>query len=363
MKRPLLSVCLLTYNHEKYIRQAIDSILAQEVDFTWQLIIADDCSTDGTQNILREYKQQYPERIHLILQKENVGPEENWLDLISYPKSKYLLYAEGDDYFTDTHKLQAQVDFLEAHPDFALCFHPVKVVYQDGSKPEGIFPTPAERFNKQVLRMDDLLLGNFIQTNSVVYRWQFNEVNIKDVFPRGISPGDWYLHLLHAQTGKIGFIDKAMSVYRRHSAGIWWESDRHVERIWRKYGAAHILLYTEMLKFKGSRAARASIERRIQFVFHALSAIDRRKDEGLVRAAVERVPAAAALFIKNESAALQTAQEEQQELIRQLQAIQPVLLETERQLQEHQIQLHGIKASRVWKLRNKLAKVLGKRQV
>lgn len=364
MKKPLISVCVITYNHRDYIRECLDAILTQKLNVPWQLVVADDCSTDGTREILKEYQQKYPDLIHLILQKKNVGPEANWLDLIAYPKTKYLLYAEGDDYFTDSTKLQRQIDFLETHPDFAMCFHPVKVIYQDGSQPEGLFPTAEQRFHKRVLTIDDLLMSNFIQTNSVLYRWQFVHKDIKDVYPRGIAPGDWYLHLLHAQAGKIGFIDRAMAVYRRHAGGIWWDSDKNLDAIWRKYGVAHLKLYSEMLKFKNSRVdTHASIVHKIQSLYHSLSDIDTRHNEGLVRVAMATVPSTAELFIQNEIKELREANAAMQQLTGELQALQPALADTEKRLREHQIQLQGIRASRIWKLRNHIARLRGRAQI
>ena len=112
MEAPLLSVCLITYNHNKYIREAIESILMQKVNFTWELIIADDFSTDGTREIVLEYKEKYPDFIKLILQEKNVGATRNWIDLIIAPKSKYIAYFEGDDYWTNPYKLQKQRDFI-----------------------------------------------------------------------------------------------------------------------------------------------------------------------------------------------------------------------------------------------------------
>ena len=251
MSKPLLSVCLITYNQAQYIKQAVDSILEQEADFHWELIIADDYSTDGTREILRDYKNRFPDLINLILQKSNVGPEKNWLDLMSNHKSKYVLYTEGDDYFTDPAKLQTQVDFLEAHVDISLCFHPVKVIYEDGSRPDELFPLPERRAGKNLLEVKDLLVSNFIQTNSAMYRWRFIKEDIKYTFPKNISPGDWLLHILHAQTGKIGFIDRVMSVYRRHPGGLWWDSHKDKNKLWEKYGIAHLNLYEEMLRLYG----------------------------------------------------------------------------------------------------------------
>lgn len=141
MSEPLLSVCLITYNHANYIKEAIDGVLMQKVNFSWELIIADDFSTDGTREIVLEYKKKYPDFITLILQEKNVGPAKNWMDLITYPKSKYIAYFEGDDFWTDPHKLQMQVDILEANVKFSFCCHRYKVLFQSSNNFEDrIYP-------------------------------------------------------------------------------------------------------------------------------------------------------------------------------------------------------------------------------
>jgi len=302
VSKPKLTVCVIAYNQAQYIKQAIDTILMQEVNFEWELVIADDYSTDGTRNILLEYEKQYPERIRLILQKTNVGPEANWLDLMEYPKSKYVLYAEGDDYFTDPHKLQKQVDFLDAHNDYALCFHPVTVMYQDGSRPDEIFPTPDQRFNKDVLGMADLLTNNFIQTNSVMYRWRFTKNSIKEVFPRGVAPGDWFLHILHADEGKIGFIDEVMSVYRKHPGGLWWGSSNDKDEFWKKYGLAWLRLYMEFLTRYGSKLEyRHIIEGSTINLLNTFVEVDEAShdNDNLFNRAVSAMPEAANIYIDN----------------------------------------------------------------
>ncbi|HSX31633.1 MAG TPA: glycosyltransferase [Candidatus Saccharimonadales bacterium] len=315
MKKPLLSVCVITYNHARYIQEALDNILAQEVNFEWQLIVADDCSTDGTRDILLDYKKRFPERIHLILQKNNVGAEQNWLDLIAYPKTKYLLYMEGDDYFTDNTKLQKQVDFLESHPDFALCFHPVRVVYEDGSKEEEIFPSVEQRAYKKVLKLDDLLAYNFIQTNSVMYRWRFIKEDVKKVFPKNVIPGDWMLHLLHAEVGKIGFMDRVMGVYRRHSGGMWWNANQNKQDFWKKYGAPHLRLYSEMLKRYGdTKSSRIIIAKKISELFGTIADVDAKQGTHLVHDAITADTQTAELFMTSMQEALQNSEHELHEL-------------------------------------------------
>lgn len=219
--KPKVSILCITYNHGAYIRDALDGFVMQKTNFPFEVLIHDDASTDDTADIIREYAAKYPDIIKPILQTEN-----QWSRGVSISKvfqwprisGEYVAMNEGDDYWTDPYKLQKQVDFLDAHPDYSVCFHPVRVTWDNGKYPDSIFPSKKCRFYKTTLELSDLLKNNFIQTNSVMYRWRRDCINI---YPDNILPGDWYQHLLHAQVGKIGFIPDIMSVYRRNDGGIW----------------------------------------------------------------------------------------------------------------------------------------------
>ena len=131
---PLLTVVTITYNHEQHIRQCIEGVLAQKTSFPIEFIIADDCSTDGTRAICEEYAKKLPDIIRLVSSSANVGAVENEQRALLAAKGKYIATCEGDDYWTDTLKLQKQVDFLESHPDFSVCFHRFKKCHEiDGS--------------------------------------------------------------------------------------------------------------------------------------------------------------------------------------------------------------------------------------
>lgn len=122
-----MSICCLTYNHAKYIRQCMDGFLMQETDFPVEILVHDDASTDGTDVILREYEVKYPDKIFPIYEKENKFSQgyRGRMDLFNYTRARgrYIAYCEGDDYWTDPHKLQKQVDFMESHLDYSVCFH------------------------------------------------------------------------------------------------------------------------------------------------------------------------------------------------------------------------------------------------
>lgn len=216
---PLVDIVMPTYNHERFVAQAIESVLTQKTEFESRLTICDDGSTDRTQAIVREYAQKYPLLIRPVLASEHIGilhKDRLSIRVLTGCTAKYVALLEGDDYWTDPYKLQKQVDFLESHPDFAICHHNVTVIYEDGSKePANLLPPdqPAVR------SLEDLILDNFIQTNSAVFRrGLFGE------FPEWfyfVRCGDWLIHIMNAQHGKIGYINEVMAAYRVHQGGFW----------------------------------------------------------------------------------------------------------------------------------------------
>lgn len=243
MKTPKVSIVCITYNQEKYIGETLESFVTQKTDFEFEAIIADDCSTDGTAKIIRQYAKKYPGIIKPTLRSKNVGVGNNLLGALTAAKGKYIALCEGDDFWTDPNKLQLQADFLDKNPSCAMVFHPVRVFFENNEEEESIYPQTKDT---AVFTTEELLKTNFIQTNSVMYRGQ----NYKNL-PTNILPLDWYLHLYHAQFGKIGFIDRVMSAYRRHPGGLWWDSYKDLDEIWKKYGINHVRLYAELLKIYG----------------------------------------------------------------------------------------------------------------
>jgi glycosyltransferase involved in cell wall biosynthesis len=119
-----VSVCVITYNHEKFIEEALDSVIMQSTDFDIEIIIGDDSSTDNTTSICERYAKKH-NNIHHIDRKKNIGMNANWMDTIRSAKGKYIALLEGDDYWLSINKLQKQVDFLENHKRFVLCSHEI----------------------------------------------------------------------------------------------------------------------------------------------------------------------------------------------------------------------------------------------
>ncbi len=158
--QPLVSICLLTYNHEDYIRQCLDSILAQQVNFKYEVVVGDDCSQDSTQDILREYQEKNPDIFQMYLRDHNLGATRNLYDILNKCKGKYLAGIEGDDYWIDENKLQIQFDFLENHPEYIGCSHDVKMIDELGQeRPMGrkYFATCHWKYYKEVYTYNDFV--------------------------------------------------------------------------------------------------------------------------------------------------------------------------------------------------------------
>lgn len=215
--RPEVAVFMVTYNHARYIEQAIAGVLMQQTDFPFKLFIGEDCSTDGTREICLKYQEKYPDKIELLLTEKNIGATLNAHNVYRacFAHSDYTAMCEGDDYWTDPLKLQQQVDFLAANPDFAICFHRVKIINEDGDK-KSYLSNPNQ---KEVTTFEDLAGGNYIHTPSCVFRNHLFKEFPAQYFEMPI--GDYPLHLLNAQYGKIKFLGDVMGVYRITSTGLW----------------------------------------------------------------------------------------------------------------------------------------------
>ena len=214
-----LSVLLITYNHGKYIAQALESILRQEVNFDYEVVVGEDCSTDNTREIVLDYQSRYPKTIRAHLQQSNRGLIRNFVDTFHSCSGKYIATIDGDDFWTSTNKLQRQVDFLDSHEEYSICFHPVKMVFEGGEKAGRRYPES----HLGTFCVEELLRSNFIPTCSVMLRngvfgefpdWYFS-----------LDMEDWPLYVIYAQHGKIGFLDEIMGVYRIHDLGAWSSQD------------------------------------------------------------------------------------------------------------------------------------------
>ena len=169
-RNPVVSICMITYNHEEFISEAIEGVLMQKTNFPLELIISEDCSTDKTREICIEYQQKYPEIIKLQLPEKNLGMIQNSLSTLKACRGKYIALCEGDDYWTDPDKLQKQVDFLEVNKEYGMCYTNYIPVNVEGN------PINVQACKNHIKRSKSgdifykLLIGNFIQTLTVCFK-------------------------------------------------------------------------------------------------------------------------------------------------------------------------------------------------
>ncbi|MGH9872611.1 MAG: glycosyltransferase [Pyrinomonadaceae bacterium] len=212
-----VSVLITTYNQDEFIAQALGSVLMQQVDFPFEVVIGEDFSTDRTRDIVMEFAKKYPDKIRVLLRDETdaqrdraagVGGKGSFVNCLAACKGQYIALLDGDDYWTSPHKLQRQVDFLDQHPDFAICFHPARIVDDEGTHQAADAPAPPE---PEVLSFDDVLVVNSIPACTAMFRrGLFGEI---PSWFYGVTLGDWALHLMNAQHGKIGRLNEVMAAY------------------------------------------------------------------------------------------------------------------------------------------------------
>lgn len=213
---PFLSVVLLTYNQAPYVKFALDGILMQQTSFPFEVVVADDCSTDGTQEILKEYQEEYPDIFRLILREKNLGPTMNNYDVKKYARGKYFACLEGDDYWTDERKLQKQVDFLEEHSEYIACVH--KCVFVDeNNSPISSQPVNGYYYNGEIYTVKEFEKGLLPgQTATLVYRNIYLETDFdySILYTASDRIGDKTAIMLLLSRGNIYCISDTMSCYR-----------------------------------------------------------------------------------------------------------------------------------------------------
>ncbi|MGY3087903.1 glycosyltransferase involved in cell wall biosynthesis [Hymenobacter sp. UYAg731] len=217
--RPKVSIVLLTYNHEAFVEQALEGILRQEVAFSYEVIVGEDCSTDQTRTLVEAYRLRFPACIKPIYQARNVGPGANLQACLAECHGEYIALVEGDDYWTDARKLAKQVQWLDAHPDFSICFHPVKIIHTDPSVADAV-----TSHAKEVYDFEDFLGRTILQTSSVMLR---NVLRPVPGWLFGTYPLDFPFFSLYAEKGKAKLLPDTMSCYRVHPGGSW-SSAAHV---------------------------------------------------------------------------------------------------------------------------------------
>jgi len=210
-KNILVSVSMITYNHGKFIAEAIESVVSQKTAFPFELVIGEDLSTDNTRAICIEMQKKYPDIIRLRLNNPNQGMMLNWINNIESGQGKYIALCDGDDYWTDPYKLQKQVDFMEANPDFAMCSHKVHTLMCD------VLDENIE-MERDILTTEDLIQKDWgLLTASIFFR---KDAHKTPDWYYTVKNGDFALQLIVSLSGKIKFLPEYMAVYRQHLGGM-----------------------------------------------------------------------------------------------------------------------------------------------
>jgi len=211
---------MLAYNHERFIRQSVESALTQQTDFIFEIVIGEDCSTDNTRAILQELARAHPARIRLRLREHNIGAGLNSVDTFAQCRGKYIAPLEGDDFWTSPEKLQRQVNYMDAHPSCSLCFHDATVVDADGRI---ISPHVSDVPPQPTYDVMSLLKYNPVPTCSAMYRRSMLP-ELPDTICR-LRMQDWPTWLLLAARGSVAYLPFAGSAYRKHEGGVWSQLD------------------------------------------------------------------------------------------------------------------------------------------
>jgi glycosyltransferase involved in cell wall biosynthesis len=215
---PKISVCVVTYNHEKYIRQCLQSVVDQEVNVELEIIVCDDCSTDKTREIINEFSLAYPAIIKPIFLEKNIGAFKNFIQTHNRACGEFVSHCDGDDYFLPN-KLQAQFDYLSAHQDCAVTWHHMRIE-QNGQ--HSLLSSPRSYLQQGIIDTSALLrMGSIGAHSSIMYRRSARitrDDNLKLL--------DFYYALEFLQSGYGYFIDQVFGVYRKVEAGTSMTSSR-----------------------------------------------------------------------------------------------------------------------------------------
>lgn len=235
---PLVSIFCPAYNHESYIKQCLEGFILQKCNFSIEVYVQDDASSDKTAEIIKMYAEKYN---YIIPRLHTENYYSNGKDINAYFFSqalgKYIAICEGDDYWTDPYKLQKQVDFLEANEDYCMCSHNINSLHnnilQDYYTSNGINP-PSD-----TITLKDLALQNYLPTVSVIFKKNNQVLSDLNTF-KNLTLVDYCLHLLNARYGKIKILKDNMAVYRIHNDSLWSSQGQF---------KCSLMLYTSLLSF------------------------------------------------------------------------------------------------------------------
>ena len=259
-----ISVMLITYNHEKYIAQALDSILMQETEYAFEIIVIEDCSTDKTRDVIMEYVNKYPAKIKAFFNPTNIGTLDPPQQKVTHDGFKrltgdYIAILEGDDYWSSPHKLQKQISFLENNWDYVACAHNTIKKYENNSQPPHRFLYWEN--TKETHTVDDFIVYSFFHASSMIYRNYFQGAPPK--YFRSKWSCDIFMNIYYAHHGNIKYINEDMSVYRAHPGGLYSTLSKAKGTLFNIHG---IINYNRWFRYRYLKSFSFQIARRCQLL-------------------------------------------------------------------------------------------------
>lgn len=230
-EKPLVSICVITYNHEQFLARALDSILSQEMDFQYEIIIGEDCSQDATRAICEQYKQNYSDVIQLILHEKNVGLIRNYVSIMTAAKGKYIAICSGDDYWCDPMKLKKQVAFLEQNIDYSMCF--TNAYEESNFSWEGYQKKQFSNVEDREYKGDQIILDWIIPASSVMIRNGLLDFSF--LLKRTFYAEDLVQYLKLNEYGKLRGMSDITTVYTRHENAITANVNTSRENTFNRY--------------------------------------------------------------------------------------------------------------------------------
>lgn len=255
---PKVSVAMIAYNHERFVAQAIESVLAQRNAFDVEIVLGEDCSTDGTRAIVREFAARFPDRIRLLLPEKNLGANRNFAAVLAACRGEYVAMLECDDYWPDADKLQSQVERLDGDRNLTVCFTRAEVVDESGA------PIATESVIREVrptYTQRDYLARVFQPRTCTVLFRRGLFAELPDWYFR-LPVGDFPIHVFNTEHGDFGFIDRITAAYRIHPGGMWsmgmnpaqWQAETREQRERMALRLKQVIdLYETMQTYLGNR--------------------------------------------------------------------------------------------------------------